>query len=339
MTKITIIGTGMIGTSLGLAIKRSGYKDLEIVGTDRDRGNATKALNMGALDKTSGNLMDAVEGAMVVIIATPLMAMKGVMEVIGQGLEDGCLVTDTGSAKGVVMEWAEEFLPRHVNFVGGHPIVLIEGSGPEAADAALFEGRPYCVIPGARARQDAVRGLVDIVQGIGAVDRFLDVDEHDSLAAAVHHLPLLLSAALVGCTSKSPSWDDIAQVASSTFGDMTRLVEGDTTVNRDTVFCNEAGTVAWIDAFIRELYDMRQILTSDSEKKLEEIQEFFARASDARGKWLSGTVMKESRAALERARVAPSSGGIMSIFTGDKEARDRVFGWGGGRMRGRDFKD
>jgi len=339
MTKLTIIGTGMIGTSLGLAIKKAGYKDLEIVGTDRDRGNSNKAQSMGALDRTSGNLMDAVEGAMVVIIATPLMAMKGVMEIIGQGLEEGCLVTDTGRAKGVVMEWAAEFLPKHASFVGGDPIVLQRGSGPEAADASLFEGRPYCVIPGPHARQDAVRGLVDFVQGIGAIDHFMEVEEHDSFAGAVHNLPLLLSAALVGCTSKSPSWDDIAQVASSSFGEMTRMVEADIKVNRDTIFCNETGTVAWIDAFIRELYEIRQTLTADSEKKLEDIDEIFARASDVRGKWLAGTVMTESRAALERAKIAPSGGGIMNIFTGDKEARNRVFGWGGDRMRGRDFKE
>ena len=109
--KVAIIGTGLIGTSLGLAIKQSAIKKVEIVGTDRDRSRAHKAQSMGALDHTTGSLPNAVEDAEIVIIATPVMVMKDLMEIIASHLSEGCLVTDTGGSKGEVIEWAERYLP------------------------------------------------------------------------------------------------------------------------------------------------------------------------------------------------------------------------------------
>ena len=328
--KLTIIGTGFIGTSMGLAIKARGSGGFQIVGTDIDRGNAAGADAAGAVDATSDNLREAVQGADVVVLSTPLKAMKDVMEIIGPGLEDGCLVTDTAGIKAPVMQWAKEYLPDRVTFVGGHPIVFKRGTGPDAADANLFAGCPYCIIPSPGARQDRVKDAVQLVQSVGAVDRFIDAAEHDSLIAAVDNLPLLLSAALVGCASRSQSWDDIAILASRYFGEVTTLATEDTAADQDSFFFNEQATVAWIDNFIRELYRIRQILESDDEDKDSALTDLLKEARAARQKWLDGAVTSETLAAIEGAKVAPKSS-MLDMVVGDREARERAFGWGGGR--------
>ena len=147
MERITIIGTGLIGTSIGLALKKNGVKNLEIMGHDREPINTSAASKRGAVDKTSFNLPASVEGAKLVIIATPVLAIRDVLEIIGSELEPGTLVTDTGSTKMQVLEWAKELLPPEVHFVGGHPMAGKEQPGPEAADANLFEGAVYAICP------------------------------------------------------------------------------------------------------------------------------------------------------------------------------------------------
>ena len=336
-SKLTIIGTGFIGTSLGLAIRARDSGRFQVVGTDINRANAAGADAAGAVDTTSDNLREAVEGAQVVVLATPLKAMKDVMEIIGPGLEDGCLVTDTAGIKAPVMEWAREYLPDRVTFVGGHPIVFRGGTGPDSADANLFAGCPYCVIPSPGARQDRVKDAVQLVQSVGAVDRFIDSAEHDTLIAAVDNLPLLLSAALVGCASRSQSWDDIAILASRYFGEMTTLVKEDTAADQDSFFFNESATVAWIDNFIRELYRIRQVLESENKDKDSTLSELLEEARAARQKWLDGAVTSETLAAIEGAKVPPKSS-MLDIVTGDRDARERAFGWGG-RMPDRRSKD
>lgn len=326
MEKITIIGMGLIGTSVGLAIKKLKHKDIMLVGTDLDRRNANKAKKMGALDKVEGRLDSAVKDAAIVVIATPVMAIQEVMRIIAPHLREGSLVTDTGSTKGVVLEWAETHLPEYVNFVAGHPMAGKELSGPEAADASLFSGRTYCLIPSLKATKPAVRLMIDLVTSIGAKPYFLSAKEHDSFAAAVSHLPLLLSVALIGCTSKSPSWSDIAQVASTGYKDLTRLASGDPTMHRDICLTNNDLLVHWLDTFIRELYEFRKKLQDSDSQALETV---FKQALEARNRWLVGAVTPESvRASNAKLPQLPSfSEGMGDMLMGSRlrEAQKKAF--------------
>ena len=131
MAKIAIIGTGLIGTSLALALKDSQLKDLQVVGTDADRLARSRAEKRKAFDKVENRLLNAIDGSDIVILATPVMTMKEVMELIAGELPHGCVVTDVGSSKKVVLEWADEILPETVDFVGGHPMAGKEESGPD----------------------------------------------------------------------------------------------------------------------------------------------------------------------------------------------------------------
>ena len=335
MPKITIIGMGLIGTSLGLALKKCVPKGTEIVGTDIERGNSTIALRMSAVDRVSRNLRGAAEDAQVVFVATPVIAMKDVLQAISPSLMDGALVTDTGASKGMVMEWADEYLPRGVDFIGGHPIVRVQGSGPSAADGSLFQGQPYCILPGRRARKDSVNWLTNLLQEIGAKPYFIDVEEHDSFVAAANHLPLLLSVALVGCTSKSPSWSDISQVASGAYRDLSHPCAGDPANYSDLALYDKQNIVQWIDAFIRELYEIRTILSSEEDGRQEALDKVLTQAFEARNRWHVGLASTPQRVSDRAVELPTSKETMQQLFMGDSETRRRILGWGDKRGKGK----
>ena len=116
-------------------------------GHDSDRGTANRAKKLGAIDKAEHNLPRAVRGASLVIIATPVLAVREVMEQMAPDLAVGAIVTDTASTKAEVLKWANELLPDHVNFIAGHPMAGKEKQGIDVADGALFQGCAYCVCP------------------------------------------------------------------------------------------------------------------------------------------------------------------------------------------------
>src|SRR3990172_3176705 len=221
--RLTIIGTGLIGGSLGLALKAAKLEDVEIVGHDQERGAANRAQRLGAIDRAEHNLQRAVAGASIVIIATPVLAVAEVMKQIADDLAEGAVVTDTASTKAQVLQWAEKLLPSHVNFVGGHPMAGKETPGIKHAEATLFRGKAYGICPSVRASEAAVQSVVGLAQLVGAEPLFLDPEEHDQYAAAVSHLPLLISTALFALVRSSPAWRDIAPMASTGFRDLTRL--------------------------------------------------------------------------------------------------------------------
>lgn len=195
MPKITIIGLGLIGTSLGLAIKRSNFPEVTLVGHEIEREAAIRASKRGAVDKVEPYLPAAVEDATMVIIATPVLAIREVLQDIASHLAEGAIVTDTGSTKSMVLQWAADYLPPSVSFVGGHPMAGKTESGPDAAEVDLFQGAPYCIVPGKDARPEALETVIDLVRAIGAVPYFVDAAEHDAYVAAVSHLPIAISAA------------------------------------------------------------------------------------------------------------------------------------------------
>ena len=328
MEKIAIIGTGLIGTSLGLAIKKAYSKDIVVVGMDLERGRADKAKNMGALDLTEGRYRDVVDEADIVFIATPIKAIREVMEAIVPDLREGCLVTDTGSTKGEVMKWAGELLPREVDFVGGHPMAGKETSGPDQADGSIFVGRPYCLIPDLRARSSAVQRLTDLAKAIGSRPYFMDTLEHDSYVAAASHLPLLLSVGLVRCTSMSPAWHEIAQVASTGFRDVTRLASGDPVMHKDICVTNGEMILGWIDRFVGELYEMRQRIEQCADGEGSDLREMFSEALYFREEWLQGRVTPGTRSLIQREDLPSFTESLGQVFLGTKgiDAYKRMIG-------------
>ena len=326
MTTIAIVGTGLIGTSLALAIKQSNLQ-VDVVGTDYDQSARSGAQKSGAFKKVESNLSNAIRGADVVIYATPVLAMREMMEASVNDFEEGCVVTDVGSSKKVVIEWADEILPESVSFVGGHPMAGKELSGPTNADGDLFKGKAYCIIPSVTAEKSAVSSVTTLAESIGAKPFFIGVDEHDSFVAAASHLPFMMSVALIGTASKSANWEDIAQLASSGFASLSRLASGDPIMHRDICVSNPKPIVAWMDAYIREMYDLRNMLANENGPDPEAVHQVFVDAMEARARWQAGIVTTLDRISGPSPEVPTFAETMGEMFIGRRgmEAQKKLF--------------
>jgi prephenate dehydrogenase len=268
--RIAIIGLGLIGGSIGMAIRKAGLKDIEVVGTSRTRETIARAKRLGAIDREAWSAAEAAEGARLVIVASPIMTTRAVFEEIAPVLMPGAVVTDVASTKGDVARLAKELLPEHVDYVGGHPMAGKETQGVAEAEAELFQDKTWVIAPSPTASESAVRAVVGLAQLTGAKPMFMDPDEHDAYVAAISHLPLLLSSALFSVTFGSQAWPELAQLASSGFRDTTRLASGSPEMAHDIMVTNRDNVLHWLDRYIDELSKFRAaVAAGESEPILE----------------------------------------------------------------------
>jgi prephenate dehydrogenase len=280
--RIAIIGLGLIGGSLALAIKR-GFPDLEVAGSARRRDTAQRAKRMGAIDVDARSAEEAVRGASLVILAAPILAIRPLLEEIAPVLERGAVVTDCASTKAEVTRWAAELLPETAFFVGGHPMAGKEQSGIDAADADLFQGKPWVIAPPAHAPEAAVSTVIGLAQAVGARPIFMDPQEHDSYVAAISHLPLALASALFAMSFESAAWPELAALASSGFRDTTRLASGSPEMAHDIMITNRENVLHWIDRLQSELSRYREAIAAGDSKRL---LETFARPQVERDNYM-----------------------------------------------------
>ena len=287
MSHVTILGLGPVSVSMGLALKRAGLKT-EIVGTDRDRGPMRAAEKMGAIDRATRNIRSAMEGAQLVVLDVSLSEAEELLEAISPILEDGCIVTDVGTTKAQVIEWADEYLRPETSFVGGHPLVRKHLASVDEADAALFDKREYCIVPSSRAKQEAVKTVVGMAEMLGAKPLFLDVQEHDSYSAAMAQLPTILSASLITMASSSPAWREVSRLAGSEFQELSRLSAVDPTASAWACAHNSDALVYWLDKMIGELTSFREMVSEG-----EDLADSFIHAWEQRARWESGELNLE----------------------------------------------
>jgi prephenate dehydrogenase len=291
MPRIAIIGLGLIGGSIALALKRA-QPEVEVAGFARTRETVQKARRLKAIDVAADSAADAVRGASLVVIASPILAKRAVFAEIADALEPGAVVTDVGSTKSRVMRWAKEILPAHAHFVGGHPMAGKEQAGIDAADADLFQDRPWVIVPSVDADEAAVNTVLGLAQVCGARPIFMDAEEHDSYVAAISHLPLVVASALFSVVFGSTAWPELAQLASSGFRDTTRLASGSPEMAHDIVRTNRDNVLHWIDRFAQELQRFRDVIASEEG---EQILEAFLRAQVERDHYIeSGPPRREA---------------------------------------------
>jgi prephenate dehydrogenase len=277
--RVAIIGLGLIGGSMGLALKASGA---EVVGYARRPEVASSALERGVADRCGRDLPSTIKGAEIIVIATPVLTIKDVFTSIAKDLPKGAIITDVASTKVDVMNWAEKYLPAKACFVGGHPMAGKEVSGIAASDVNLFRGCTYCLVPGKNFNAESRKKLEDMVKVIGARPFYMDAQEHDTLVAVVSHLPHLVSVALVDATVNDANWSAMAKLAASGYKDTTRLASGDPRMNRDICLTNKKPILDAIDNYIRSLNELRRLISDGDEK----IEEYFIQAREAREGWL-----------------------------------------------------
>ena len=259
--RVAILGTGLIGASVGLALKAT-RPGVQIVGYDASGDNLRKAQQLKAIDRR-GSLRDALDNVDLVIVSVPVGSMKALFEEIAPLLPVHALVMDTGSTKGRVLEWAAELLPNGVRFIGGHPMAGKTETGPEAADGKLFQGSVWCLVPLPTSPRDAIDDAVQLVESFGASPYFLDAEEHDGLVASVSHLPYLLSVALIGHLGREKSWRETASLAAGGFAYATHLSSSDPQMFFDIARTNRQHLVRRLDLLLAELEALREAIAAD----------------------------------------------------------------------------
>jgi prephenate dehydrogenase len=280
--QIAIVGLGLIGSSAGLALRRYADK-VSIVGHDKDAKLAAKAKKMGAVDRTEWNLINAVSEADRVLLALPADQIKSTLAAIAKDLKTGCILVDTSEVKVAVLKWASELLPEDVHLIGGHPILMVENPSIEGASASLFENKLFCLTPDAGSQASAVRLAADLAEAMGARPFFLDAAEHDSMIAAVEHVPFILAGAVLEATSSSSGWQDMRKLAASQFYSNTLIMAESGPAVAEACVANRENVLYWLDQLIAGLRVWRQNLADGNGEALTKAIDG---GLDARRNWL-----------------------------------------------------
>lgn len=288
MARVAILGTGLIGTSIGLRLRHNGASDVEVVGHDRYSDFAGQAKKQGAFDRVERDPREAVRGAGLVILSAPVLANHKLMGEIASSLAPETIVTDTGSTKAETLRQAAELLPSNVSFVGGHPMAGKTESGPRAAHPGLFDGARWVVVPSPSAPERAVRSVTGLIEELGAQAMFMDAEEHDSYVAAISHMPMMVATALFRFTHASEAWPELSALASGGFKDTTRLASTDPAMSHDIAVTNREQIVHWLSRFRASVYELEQKLSAVDDE--EELFRYLAQAQYEHDNFMHGKI-------------------------------------------------
>ncbi len=259
---VAIVGTGLIGASLGLALRRR-HPDHAVRGGDASPQHTEAAGRRGALTG-AGTPSEVLSQADVAVLAAPLDALPGLLTLAARHLRPGALVTDVGSVKGAVLD-AARVLPQAVRFVGGHPMAGAAVGGPEHADPLLFENAVWalCPSPGLGDLADDAPEVLWLVETVGARPVVLDAARHDLVAATISHLPQLLAVALVETAAETG--DDALGLAAGGFRDMTRIAGSPFSMWGPILRDNRDAVTHVLGAFADRVGALRQSILDDPE--------------------------------------------------------------------------
>jgi prephenate dehydrogenase len=282
LDKLVIFGVGLIGGSIALALKQAGAGP-HIVGIGRAGDALQAALDMAVIDAAETSA-SAVADADIVIIATPVAQTPDILRAIAPHLNDRTIITDVGSTKSDIIQQAESILGgRNTQFVPGHPIAGAEKSGVGAARADLFSGKNIVLTPTAQTSQYAIKKVRDLWEATGALVSEMPASQHDSIFAAVSHLPHLLAFALVDELASRPNAAQLFDFAASGFRDFTRIAGSSPEMWRDISLANRDALLQEINAYQDELAALAGLLQKQDGTGL---QALFERASHARNEWI-----------------------------------------------------
>lgn len=280
--KAAIVGIGLIGASMARALRAAGAV-ASVAGYDQSADVRARALACGAVDAAPETLAEALVGARIVVVSTPVGAMAGVLAEIAEKAEAGALVIDVGSVKGAVVEAAAR-LGARVHIVPCHPVAGTEQSGPEAGFATLFHNRWSIITPLARtdaAYLSAVKQAAALWRAVGAEVEIMDHQHHDLALAITSHLPHLIAFTLVGAADdlESVAEAEIVKYSAGGFRDFTRIAASDPIMWRDVFLNNKEAMLEVLGRFTEELALLQRAIRWGDSETLERI---FARGRTLR---------------------------------------------------------
>lgn len=256
--QITIIGVGLLGGSLAKACRERKLVE-RIVGFGRKEKRVQRAIESGVVDEGTTDVKVAVENADLVVLCSPVGTLAARLREMAPYLKKGCVVTDVGSVKGPVVSQLDAVIPEGVFYVGSHPIAGGEKSGFEASSADLYEGAQCVVTPTDKTHPDAMKRIVQFWEQVGMQVVTLNADEHDTIYAAVSHLPHVVAYALMNTVGavNTPNHDEVLSLSAGGLRDITRIASSDPVMWRDICLANRDSLLDLIGRFENTLEDIR----------------------------------------------------------------------------------
>jgi prephenate dehydrogenase len=306
---------------MGMAIQRARGQELLILGHDQDMAQARLAQRMGGVNKVERNLRTACAQADMIIIAIPADQVRETLALIAHDLKSGCVLTDTTSVKAPVLEWADEYLPDSVSFVGGDPILFGDEAGIEAARPDLLDGALYAVTPSAKASTESVKLVTDLIAMVGATPHFIDPYEHDGLMGGTEHLADVLAVVLLHTLTTSGGWRDMRRLGGATFDRVTCFAQAEASEYVSRALLNKDNLLRWIDTFQQQLDEFRRLVAGDNGPAL---AEYYEQEMAERLAWLQDRASGEWGDLPDKVQL-PTSGEYFSqmLFGGLARRRDR----------------
>jgi prephenate dehydrogenase len=277
--RLCVIGVGLIGGSLALALKAAGAVG-EVVGVGRGIDNLKTAQRLGVVDRFTTDVTIGVADADLIFLATPILALGDVMRQIAPHLKPGAIVTDGGSVKRAVVDAIEPLLPSGVHFVPGHPIAGTEKSGAEAAFATLYQNRRCILTPTSRTDAGALTLVRQLWQIAGSEVVEMDVEKHDRVLAAISHLPHMVAYSLVNAVGAYDRYEEnILEYSAGGFRDFTRIASSDPTMWRDIAQTNREALLEMMAQYERFFAELKQDIAAGDGQKL---FDFFQKSKQSR---------------------------------------------------------
>ncbi len=323
--RVAIIGLGLIGGSLAVAIRQNGLADV-VVGTDKRSEEPLLGKELGVIDEVAGSIREAVEGADLIVIAVPVKATRAVLEELRPWLGKNAILTDVGSTKTSFVEDVKAvFGDLPANVIPGHPIAGSEKSGIRAANPTLFTNHKVILTPADAVAESDVARLRALWEGCGATVLTMSVAYHDEVLAATSHLPHLIAFSLVDTLAGEDENLDIFRYAAGGFRDFTRIAASDPVMWHDIFLSNRDAVLRVIDHFSHDLDRLRTAIADQDSATLLQV---FSRAKAARehfSKMLSGQAyVTETSQKQVRFRLQPGGKVVGDIrVPGDKSISHR----------------
>jgi len=267
LRQITVVGLGLLGASVTLAVLRT-LSAVKTIGYSHRHVTRQKARKLGVAGKIVDQIEQSVAGSDIVILATPICTFEEIFIQIAGACRPGCIVTDVGSTKVLAHRWAQKTLPKNVYYVGSHPIAGSEQRGVDFARDDLFYGADCILTATEKTNPAAIRRLKRFWTSLGCTVKQMSPAEHDRILANVSHLPHIMAAALMNVNNAEE-----LKLAGQGFIDASRIASGPANIWSDILVTNAGNAMKSIDRIIKELIKLRKAVKSKDKAKIEKLLE------------------------------------------------------------------
>jgi cyclohexadieny/prephenate dehydrogenase len=270
--RMALIGIGLIGSSISHAARRGGLVG-EVVASSMTAEERARAEALGLVTTAFADPVEAVKGADLVILCTPVGAFREIAEAIGPHLEKGAIVSDVGSVKAAAVRDIAQSIPEGVHFIPGHPIAGTELSGPDAGFAELFDGRWCILTPDTNADQASLAKLQQFWRALGSNVELMSPEHHDMVLAITSHVPHLIAYNIVNTAAHLERVTDseVIKFSAAGFRDFTRIAASDPVMWRDVFLNNKEAVLEMLARFSEDLASLQRAIRFDDGAKLEQL--------------------------------------------------------------------